>query len=168
MIIALFCYELSLSPKPSLTFPWLRQTGHKQSSTALSNNSQWGTQPNLPSPLSAYSCSNTSCYIYLSHVKNSFCMDGWIYLCVYTHTVFPSCPFSSCITIAIQTRGLTSTFLMLGTNYCICHYDQVQLSLEELEASVNCYQPSVFDVASSICQSPPQHRFPVIADSFFH
>lgn len=54
MIIALFCYELSLAPKQSLTFPWFRQTGHKQISTTLSNNSKWGTQPNLPPPLSAY------------------------------------------------------------------------------------------------------------------
>lgn len=95
-------------------------------------------------------------------------MDGWIYLCAYTHTLFPTSPYSSCKTIAIQIRGLTITFLVLGINQCICHYGQIQLGLENLEVSVNCYQPSVFDVARSIYQSPPHHRFPVIADSFFH
>lgn len=54
MIIALFCYKLSLAPKQSLTFPWFRQNGQKQSSKTLSNNSQWGTQPNLPPLLSAH------------------------------------------------------------------------------------------------------------------
>lgn len=72
-IIALFCYELSLAPK--------------QSSTTPSSNSQWGTQLNLPPPLSFCMLHVLIHHvIYICHMSQV--LHGWVDLsvCIHTHT----------------------------------------------------------------------------------